>query len=59
MKYLYFQHSSFNYEEDWRYLVEASIQEYSMVGSTQPGSDTTKSVSGVVQGHAYTILNAT
>lgn len=30
-----------------------------MVGSTQPGSDTTKSVSGVVQGHAYTILNAT
>lgn len=30
-----------------------------MVGSTQPGSDTNKSVSGVVQGHAYTILNAT
>lgn len=30
-----------------------------MVGSTQPGSDTDKSTSGVVQGHAYTILNAT
>lgn len=30
-----------------------------MVGSTQPGSDTNKSMSGVVQGHAYTILNAT
>lgn len=30
-----------------------------MVGSSQPGSDTDKSMSGVVQGHAYTILNAT
>ncbi len=30
-----------------------------MVASSQPGSDTTKSFSGVVQGHAYTFLNAT
>lgn len=29
-----------------------------MVASSQPGSDTTKSVSGIVQGHAYTFLNA-
>lgn len=30
-----------------------------MVASSQPGSDTNKSTSGVVQGHAYTFLNAT
>jgi hypothetical protein len=30
-----------------------------MVASSQPGSDTTKSFSGIVQGHAYTFLNAT
>lgn len=30
-----------------------------MVASSNPGSDTNKSVSGVVQGHAYTVLNAT
>ena len=30
-----------------------------MVASSQPGSDTTKSVSGIVQGHAYTFLDAT
>lgn len=29
-----------------------------MVASSQPGSDTTKSTSGIVQGHAYTVLNA-
>ena len=29
-----------------------------MVTSSQPGSDTNKSVSGVVQGHAYTFLKA-
>lgn len=29
-----------------------------MVASSNPGSDTNKSVSGVVQGHAYTVLNA-
>ena len=30
-----------------------------MVASSNPGSDTNKSTSGVVQGHAYTVLNAT
>ena len=30
-----------------------------MVASSNPGSDTNKSSSGVVQGHAYTFLNAT
>lgn len=29
-----------------------------MVASSNPGSDSQKSVSGVVQGHAYTFLNA-
>ena len=29
-----------------------------MVASSLPGSDTNKSMSGVVQGHAYTVLNA-
>jgi len=27
-----------------------------MVTSSQPGSDSTKSVSGIVQGHAYTLI---
>lgn len=40
-------------------MLKASELEYSMVSSSQPGSDTNKSVSGVVQGHAYTFLNAT
>lgn len=30
-----------------------------MVASSNAGSDTNKSDSGVVQGHAYTFLNAT
>ena len=29
-----------------------------MVASSLPGSDTNKSMSGVVQGHAYTFLSA-
>ena len=36
----------------------ASQKEYSMCASSRPGSDTNKSESGVVQGHAYTVLNA-
>lgn len=59
IKQLYLKHSSFNAERDWNYLVEASLKEYSMVASSMPGSDTNKSYSGVVQGHAYTVLNAT
>lgn len=30
-----------------------------MVASSAPGSDTDKSATGIVQGHAYTFLNAT
>lgn len=30
-----------------------------MVASSQTGSDSLKSVSGIVQGHAYTLLQAT
>ena len=37
----------------------ASQKEYSMVASSLPGSNTNKSMSGVVQGHAYTFLSAT
>ena len=59
IKRLYLQHSSFDKERDWNYLILASQREYSMVASSQSGSDTNKSVSGVVLGHAYTFLNAT
>jgi hypothetical protein len=38
--------------------MHASRLEYAMVCSSNPGSDTNKSQSGVVQGHAYTLLNA-
>ena len=30
-----------------------------MVASSNPGRDTNKSPSGIIQGHAYTFLNAT
>lgn len=43
----------------WNYLLEASRLEYAMVASSMPGSDTTTSFTGIVQGHAYTLLNAT
>ena len=49
---------NFNPEETWNYLLWASKKEYAMVASSNPGSDSQKSVSGVVQGHAYTFLNA-
>jgi hypothetical protein len=34
----------------------ASKRCYAMVTSSQPGSDTQKSVSGIVYGHAYTLI---
>ncbi len=37
--------------------MKASAVEYSMVASSQVGSDALKSVAGIVQGHAYTLLN--
>jgi hypothetical protein len=36
--------------------MKASALEYAMVASSQVGSDSLKSVSGIVQGHAYTLL---
>ena len=36
--------------------MNASALEYAMVASSQAGSDELKSVSGIVQGHAYTLL---
>jgi len=58
-KHLYMQHSSFDKEKDWQYLLVASQKEFAMCSSSQAGSDTNKSYTGVVQGHAYTFLNAT
>jgi hypothetical protein len=37
--------------------MNAATSEYSMVASSQAGSDSLKSVAGIVQGHAYTLLN--
>ena len=56
---LYLKQASFDKEKEWKYLLKASQREYSMVASSRPGSDTTKSETGIVQGHAYTFLNAT
>jgi hypothetical protein len=39
--------------------MNASAVEYSMVASSQVGSDALKSVTGIVQGHAYTLLRVT
>ena len=59
IKQIIMSHYRFNPDNEWNYLLEASQKEYSMVASSQPGSDINQSVSGVVQGHAYTFLNAT
>ena len=48
----------YNKEDEWAYLMKASALEYAMVCSSNPGSDSDSSQSGVVQGHAYTLLNA-
>lgn len=39
--------------------MKASKKEYAMCASSNTGSDDKMSESGIVQGHAYTILNAT
>lgn len=59
IRHIYFRQSTFNKDQEWNYLVMASQKEYSMVASSAPGSDTDKSATGIVQGHAYTFLNAT
>lgn len=50
--------ADFNKEEVWRYLKEGEERGYSMIASSQPGSDTNTSTTGVVLGHAYTLLSA-
>ena len=40
-------------------LFDDSLKEYAMATSSTAGSDTEKSSKGIVQGHAYTFLNAT
>jgi len=47
-----------NKEQEWQYLMNASKLDYPMVCSSNAGSDSDTSVSGVVQGHAYTLLKA-
>jgi hypothetical protein len=51
--------ASFDKEAEWEYLIMASQREYPMVAGSRPGSDRDKSETGIVQGHAYTFLNAT
>lgn len=58
IKQIYIKKGNANKEEEWNYLLMASQKEYSMVCSSNPGSDSDTSQKGVVQGHAYTLLNA-
>ena len=46
-------------EKTWKILFDDSLKEYAMACSSNAGSDTKKSANGIVQGHAYTFLNAT
>lgn len=48
----------FDKEEAWRYLKLGEERGFAMVGSTLPGSDQNIPITGVVLGHAYTILSA-
>lgn len=59
IKHIFLNTKGEKYEEQWAYLVSASLNEYAMVASSKPGSDTDQSNSGIYQGHAYTFLNAT
>jgi hypothetical protein len=59
IKNIAFQQPQFDQDAEWNYLMIASQREYAMVASSQPGSDRNKSSSGIVLGHAYTLLNAT
>ena len=50
------QKKEFDPEHAWRYLMTASKKKFSMIASSQPGSDTNQLFSGVVLGHAYTVM---
>ncbi len=56
IRHIYLRRSTFDPEAEWAYLMKASALEYAMVASSQVGCDELKSVSGIVQGHAYTLL---
>lgn len=53
-----FRTANFNLLDFWNYLLKATEREYAMVGATLPGSDQNIPASGVVFGHAYTVLGA-
>ena len=49
---------NFNKEAEWKYFTDATERKFAMIASSQPGSDTNVSTSGIVDGHAYTFLGA-
>lgn len=53
-----FQSSKFDSEKEWRYLLRATRSGYCMIASSQPGSDENQLASGIVMGHAYTLIGA-
>lgn len=59
MRQLYLTHKSYKTDEEWKYLMEASIKEYAMVASSNTDAIDPISPNGIFQGHAYTFLNAT
>ena len=56
MEMLRLQKKGFDPETAWNYLLRATRKKFSMIASSQPGSDTNQLFSGVVLGHAYTIM---
>lgn len=50
------QKKEFDPENTWGYLMDSTRKKYSMISSSQPGSDTNQLASGVVLGHAYTVM---
>ena len=57
--HIIFKGKKFKKDESWEILDKGSDKNYAMVCCSNPGNDTDKSPSGIVQGHAYTFLNAT
>lgn len=53
-----FQAKDFDKEKEWQYLMRATRHGYCMIASSQPGSDRNKALSGIVLGHAYTVIGA-
>ena len=59
VKRIYLHKKGLNLNQLWEYLLFASVNTFSMVSCSNPGSDTDSSAAGIIQGHAYTFLNAT